>query len=216
MARPSASAEERLPPSGSRRHIIALFNPLASKTAGTAPSFQSKRRTIMSVLLWPIAILAFLAWSLASWLIYGASDWLAGLVGGAMSGILSDTFGPWAQWVMNSLGNVIQIGVVAIWAIIGLLILSAPILLRRARRKPEYAHRGYTPAGYDSRPDGRPDSHYEDRGWRDGGWKDRDAWRHRAQHSRSDFEDLRYLAKDMVEKYRDGKWKKKKKKWDDD
>jgi hypothetical protein len=158
---------------------------------------------IMGLLLWPVAIAAFLAWTLASWLLYGASDWLAGIAGGAMSGILSEALGPWAQWIMASLGNVIQIGIAAIWAIVSILILSAPLLLRRIRSKPEYASRSYGHDNYGHDP-------RTDRGWRDSGW------RNRAQQTRVDFDDLRVFANGMVDKYRDKKFSKKKRKWDDD
>ncbi len=157
----------------------------------------------MSLVLWPVAIVAFLAWSLASWLLYGASDWLAAVAGGAMSGVLSETLGPWAQWIMASLGNVIQIGIVAIWAIVGLLILSAPVLLRRMRQQPQYAQRGYGHGSYGHDP-------RADRNWRDGGW------RNHAQQTRVDFDELRHYANDMIEKYREKKFRKKRKKWDDD
>lgn len=156
----------------------------------------------MSLVLWPVAIVAFLAWTLAAWLLYGASDWLAAIVGSAVSGVLSEALGPWAQWIMASLGDVIQIGIAAVWAIVGLLILSLPVLLQRLRRKPEYAQRGYGNAGYGSHPG-------NDRNWRDGGW------RNHARQSRMEFDELRHYASDMIEKYRGKKFRKKRKKWDD-
>jgi len=186
---------------GWRDHRVRC--PFRPMDASRRTDEQNFWRTIMSLLLWPVAIVAFLAWSLAAWLLYGASDWLAAIAGAAMSGILAETLGPWAQWIMASLGDMIQIGIVAIWAIVGLLILVAPLVLRRLRRKPEYAHRSY---GYDSY---RHDPRAGHDG-RDGGW------RKHTQQTRFDFDDLRYLASGMVEKYRDKKFQKKRKKWDDD
>ncbi len=158
----------------------------------------------MSLILWPIALLIFAVWSLASLLLFGASDWLAGLIGSLSAGILSADLGPWAQWLMSSLGNVIQIGVVVLWAIVGVLILAMPLIVRRRRRQPKYA-----PVGYESG--------YRDRGMREGGWRDRNAWRERARYGSAEFEQLRHMARDMADAYRERKWKKKKyKKWDDD
>jgi hypothetical protein len=155
----------------------------------------------MSFILWPAAVLVFIVWSLASLLLFGASEWLAGLIGSMSAGILSADLGPWAQALTNGLGNIIQVGVVALWAIVGLAILSIPIILRRRRMQPRYA----------SEPS------YHDRGLRNGGWRDQEAWRERARYGSSELAHLRHIGRDMADAYRTKKWKKKKnKKWDDD
>lgn len=88
----------------------------------------------MGLLLWPVALLVLLAWSFTAWVAFGLSDWIAGLVGSAFGGILSAELGPWAAWITSSLGNIVQAAIVAVWAVGGLFILSAPIMLRRRRR----------------------------------------------------------------------------------
>lgn len=152
----------------------------------------------MGLLLWPIALLVFLAWSLAAFVVYGLSDWIAGLVGSAFSGILSADLGPWAAWLMSSLGNIVQFGVIVIWASVSLLIFAAPMLLRR-RQKIVYVERG-TPDRWSASA------------WRGEDWRGRDKWRERVAHGRDDMRDLRHIADDMVAKFRKKKWKKK---WDD-
>ncbi len=151
----------------------------------------------MRLLLWPVAMLLLIVWSLVAWLLFGASDWLAGLVGSASAGILSADLGPWAQWLTESLGTIVQIGIVAVWAVVAIFILSLPFLLRRKHSRPEYV-----PAGYEQG--------FRDRGFRHGGWRDRDAWRDRTRYGYAELGELRHMALDMADQYRDKKWKKKK------
>lgn len=158
----------------------------------------------MSILLWPIAIVVFLLWSLVAWIAYGLSDWAAGLVAAGAAGILSADLGPWAAWLLASLGDLVQIGVVIAWLAIGALILASPMLVRRtlSSRVDTY---GYRHDGYD-----RHHAYDDDRrGYsRDDGW--------RKGRGMDDLRELRHLAEDMVSRYRGKRWTKKGwKKWDD-
>lgn len=185
----------------------------------------------MSILLWPVAILVFLAWSLAAWIAYSLSDWLAGLVASAASGVLSAELGPWAQWLLSSMGDIIQIAIAVLWGIIGLLILWSPIWLRRRRRQGfmEGAVNHGQGLASEARNADRAVPRYEpvqqsyasgraSRGdeWRHGGWRDREAWRDRFSEGRRDLDDLRFLARDLADKYRSKKWKKRRHRDDDD
>lgn len=185
----------------------------------------------MGLLLWPVAILVFLAWSLAAWIVYSLSDWLAGLLANAASGILSADLGPWAQWLLNSLGDIIQIGVIVLWGIVSVMILWSPVWLRRRRNQsflagaPDYSRQRNQPAApayepvprYEplpTQPAGRP---WRGDEWRHGGWRDRDAWRDRFSQGRRDLDELRYMAREYADRYRSKKkWKKKYRDDDDD
>lgn len=193
----------------------------------------------MGILLWPVALLAFLAWSLAALIAFGLSDWLAGLLGAALAGILTADLGPWAAWLLASLGKIVQAVVVVGWAVVGLFILAAPVLLRRRRRaeamagaagdgwvgqphvqpRPQHgpAYGGYRPApagghGHDWRRD-REDDDDDDDDRRKRRWRDKDAWRRRFEPAMGDFRDLRGIAYEMAGRYRGKRWKKKR---DDD
>ncbi len=175
----------------------------------------------MGLFLWPAAVLLFLFWSLAAWVMFGLSEWAAGLVSGVVGGVLSAELGPWAAWLLGSLGNIIQFGVVAVWAIVSLLIFAAPLWLRRQRRAgriPETYAQGYgfqtNPANYDrgkrrDDDDDDDDDHRQERGKKR---RDRDAWQQRVNQSYAEVSFLRDAARDLVGKYRH---KKSKKKWDD-
>jgi hypothetical protein len=146
----------------------------------------------MGLLLWPIALVVFVAWSLFAWLMYGLSEGAAALLAGAMTGILSADLGPWAAWIMASLGGLLQIAVLIVWALVSLAIFAAPVLLRRKRRSAAYS------SGYHAQP-------YDARGYASPGL--------RYQRGYDDLRELRGIAEDMVRQYRH---KKRKKRWKDD
>jgi hypothetical protein len=145
----------------------------------------------MGLLLWPAAIFGFLVCSLIAWALFHLSDGLAALVAGAFSSILSADLGPWAAWVLASLGDIIQGLVVVTWGLVGLAILAVPFWLRRRRRDDGYPDNDGRYATYDHR----------DR------WDDR-------PRRRSDFANLRHEAEYLVRQFRGKKWKKRKL-WDD-
>lgn len=193
----------------------------------------------MGILLWPVALLAFLAWSLAAWIAFGLSDWLAGLLGTSLAGLLTADLGPWAAWLLASLGKIVQAVIMVVWAVVGLFLLASPVLLRRRRRaeamaaqqggdwvgQPQVqpipqrgpAYGGYRPApagghGFGWRRDhDHDDDDDDDRGKRR--WRDREAWRRRFEPAMGDFRDLRGIASDMAGRYRGKKWRRKR---DDD
>ena len=165
----------------------------------------------MSFLFWLAALFLFVVWSMVAWLLFAGSDWIAGILATAFGGLLSAELGPWAQWLSTGLGDIVQVVVGLTWAIVGLAILSAPVwagrLLARRERYVGGDRRvavvGDAP-GYQHR--------WSDDGWKQKGWRDRDAWKGRYERGRHELDELRHMASDMVGKYR----KKKKKKWDDD
>lgn len=177
----------------------------------------------MGLILWPAALLLFLFWSLAAWLIFGLSEWAAGHVATAVGGVLTAELGTWATTLINSLGALIKFGVVAVWAIVSIGLLGAPMWLRRQRRAghiPDYYTQGYPPR---SRPHNTPsadfrkaDDEFEEqrhrRGDHDKPWRDRQVWQERAQQSYGEASYLRDAVGEMMGKYR----RKKKKKRDDD
>jgi hypothetical protein len=177
----------------------------------------------MGLLLWPVAVLVFLVWSGAAWLLYALSDGIAQLAAGLLAGVVPAELEPWSQWLMASLGGIIKIAIVVAWAVLGLAILSSPVWLRSARQR--YAPVPAGPYG-DRHRDWDDDRH---RGWdRDGdgrhGRCDSDRKRGRFSKHYEELEHLKHLASDFARRYR-GKgdwkksgWKKKKKDrdWDDD
>jgi hypothetical protein len=180
----------------------------------------------MGLILWPAALLLFLFWSLAAWIVFGLSDWLASLVAGAAGGLLATEIGPWASWIINSLGTIVKFGVVALWAVVGLGILAAPLWLRRQRiagRIPESYSQNYRyrneprDVRFSERRDASDDfkdmSHK--RGDRDNSWRDREAWQQRAGQGYGEAAFLRDAVRDMMGKYR-GKKKRKRDRDDDD
>lgn len=176
----------------------------------------------MRLVLWPLAVVAFLVWSFAAWVLYSLSDWAAGILASLMGGVLSAELGPWAQWVSSSLGDVLQVLIVVTWAVLGMAILTAPAWTRRLVRRSSSA--AYVPG-----TDPRAGRWREREAWKDGGrwredmerregrsdredWDDRDDRRDRRGYVRPEFDRLRHLAHDMGRKYGLKKWKKK---WDD-
>ncbi len=177
----------------------------------------------MRFILWPAALLLFLFWSLAVWLIFGVSDWAAGHVASAVGGILTAELGPWASWLIGNLGALIKFGIIAVWAIVSFGILGAPLWLRRKRQAgqiPDTYTRGYQFRGKprDARYHYHPeaDFDYEDqvrnRGNHDRPWRDREAWQQRAQQGFGEMAFLRDALGEKMGKYR----RKKRKKRDDD
>ncbi|MDZ4840634.1 MAG: hypothetical protein SH859_00605 [Hyphomicrobium aestuarii] len=178
----------------------------------------------MGIILWPLALLIFLFWSLAAWIIFGLSEWTASFVAAALGDILTAELGPWAAWLMNSLGAIIKFGVVAVWAIVSLGILGAPLWLRRQR------HAGKIPDAYTtgypirSRP---RDTRMSDERFADDGfdeeprrrgndnrsWRDREAWQQRAQES---YGEIAFLRDALGAKMGEYRRKKRKKREDDD
>lgn len=144
----------------------------------------------MGLILWPAALLVLLFWSLAAWIIFGLSDWAASQVAAGLSGVLTAELGPWAAWIIGSLGTLIKVGIVAVWAIVGFGILGAPLWLRRQRRAGNI-----------------PDTYMHDRSSRD-----HPAWQQRADQSYGEISFLRDQARETMGKYR----RKKKRKRDDD
>ena len=120
--------------------------------------------------------------------------------------VLPLDLGPWAKWVLESLGGLVQIGVVATWAIVGFAILAAPVWLLRRRR---VSHAG-------------PVMGSGDAGWGRGDerdrqmpWRSRDGWKRGAAESYDELRRLRELATGMVDNYRSSKrkkWEKKRRK----
>ena len=176
----------------------------------------------MGIILWPAALLLFLFWSLAAWIIFGLSDWAASLLAATVAGVLTAELGPWATWLIDSLGTLIKLCVVAVWAVIGLGILGAPLWLRRQRRAgqiPESYRHGYPDRSrqFDTRSSDyrRADDSFDEeprrRGHREKSWRDREAWQHRARQSYGEVSFLRDAVGEMMGKYR----RKKRKKRDD-
>lgn len=179
----------------------------------------------MGIILWPAAVLLFLFWSLAAWIIFGFSDWAASQVAVAVASLLTAELGPWASWLINSLGTLIKFGVVAVWAIISLGILATPLWLRRQRRAGQipksYTH-GYPPRGrshdtmraahrladegFDMEPHRRENQNTP--------WRDREAWQQRARQSYGEISFLRDAVGEAMGKYR--RKKRKKRDGDDD
>lgn len=167
----------------------------------------------MGLVLWPAALVVFLVWSLVAWLLYSMSDWVAGVVGSALSGVLTADLGPWAEWVLASLGNIIQGGVAVAWAVVGLVILSAPVWLRRMTG----GERAYAGGGFEDRLD-RGDR-WVGRAERDGGGYGgrREDPDQRRRSGGFDLDRLRHMAGDLTGKYgKYGKRKRKKRDRDDD
>jgi hypothetical protein len=178
----------------------------------------------LGLILWPAAVLLFLFWSLAAWIAFGLSDWLASLVAGAAGGLLATEIGPWASWAINSLGTIVKFGIVALWAVVGLGILAAPLWLRRQRlagRIPESYSQDYR---FRNEPRDRRFSERRDadddfkeksqiRSHRDKPWRDREAWQERAHQGYSEVSFLRDAVRERMEKYRR---KKRKRDHDDD
>jgi hypothetical protein len=144
----------------------------------------------MGLILWPAALLVLLFWSLAAWIIFGLSDWAASQVAAGLGGILTAELGPWAAWIIGSLGTLIKIGIVAFWGIVSFGILGAPLWLRRQRRAGNI-----------------PESYMHDRSSRGS-----PAWRQRADQGYEEISFLRDQARERMGKYR----RKKKGKRDDD
>jgi hypothetical protein len=179
----------------------------------------------MGVILWPAALLLFLVWSLAAWIIFGLSDWAAGQVAGAVGGLLAAELGPWAAWAINSLGTVIKFGIVAVWAIVGFVILGAPLWLRKKRHAgqiPDAYTRGYPLRGtshgtrsFDPRDD---DDAFEEKSRRHSNrsnpWRDREAWQQRTRQGYGEASFLRDEILTMMGRY--GRKKRKKRDDDDD
>jgi hypothetical protein len=177
----------------------------------------------MGFILWPAALLVFLLWSLAAWLVFSLSDWAAGQVSGVVGAVLTAELGPWATTIINSLGTLIKVGVVAVWTIVGVGILGAPVWLRRQRRAglipDSYTHRyQHRSEPRDARRSDDSDAAYSfDNEMRRGGhgehqWRDRNLWQQRAQQSYGEVSFLRNALGELVGDYR----RKKKKKRDDD
>jgi hypothetical protein len=177
----------------------------------------------MGVILWSVALLLFLFWSLAAWIIFGFSDWAASQVAGALGGVFSAEVGSWATWLINSLGTLIKLGIAAVWSIVSFGILGAPLWLRRKRRASQipasYAQ------GYPFRSGPRDirlsdhrvsDDHFGEQHQRRGDherpWRDRDMWQQRARQSYGEVSFLRDAIGETMGKYR----RKKRKKRDDD
>jgi hypothetical protein len=126
----------------------------------------------------------------------------------------------------QSLGTIVKFGVVALWAVVGLGILAAPLWLRRQRiagRIPESYSQNYRyrneprDVRFSERRDAGNDfkdmSHK--RGDRDNSWRDREAWQQRAGQGYGEAAFLRDAVRDMMGKYR-GKKKRKRDRDDDD
>jgi hypothetical protein len=177
----------------------------------------------MGLILWPAALLLFLFWSLAAWLLFGVSDWAAGHVASAVGGVLTAELGPWAAWLIGSLGTLIKLGIIAVWAIVSIGILGAPLWLRQKRRAgqiPDAYRAGYQLRGErrDSRVSYHPEADDDFRGSlrdRDNHhrpWRDRKAWQQRAHQGYEELSFLRDAVGETLGKYR----RKKKRKRDDD
>jgi hypothetical protein len=176
----------------------------------------------MGLILWPAALLLFLIWSLAAWLVFGVSDWTAGHVASAIGGVLTAELGPWVAWLIGSLGTLIKFGIIAVWAIVSIGILGAPVWLRRKRQAGQipdaYYGREYPLRGEprDTRYSYHPEADYDDkersRSHNNRPWRDREAWQKRTHQGYGELSFLRDAVGEMMGKYR----RKKRRKRDDD